>query len=146
MYWGWWDSGQVAVGQGIGQELVSPPHYKYDKAFLVAAHGSMNIGGSILARWKVLGLVYNRRETRDKRPLGRNQDRSWCHCHTIVSFLGCSPWIHGLSSSTLICSGRCPWSHGPRPKKLYTSVEVTSAPVWVPTQWLLIPSSASVVG
>ena len=22
------------------------------------------------------------RETRDKRPLGRDPDRSWCHCHT----------------------------------------------------------------
>ena len=31
----------------------------------------------IRARWKVLGLAYNRRETRDKRPLDRDPDRSW---------------------------------------------------------------------
>ena len=36
---------------------------KYDKAFLVTAHGSMGIGSSIRARWKVIGLAYNRRET-----------------------------------------------------------------------------------
>ena len=35
---------------GIGRELVSPPYYKYDKAFLVAAHASMGIGGSMWAR------------------------------------------------------------------------------------------------
>ena len=34
------------------------------------------------ARWKVLGLAYNRRGTRDKRSLGRDTDRSWCHRHT----------------------------------------------------------------
>ena len=26
-------------------------------------------------------LAYNRREIRDKRPLGRNLDRNWCHLH-----------------------------------------------------------------
>ena len=33
-----------------GEGLVFSPHYDYDKAFLVAAHGSMGIGGSIRAR------------------------------------------------------------------------------------------------
>ena len=66
------------------QELVSPPHYEYDKAFLVAAHGSMGIGSSIQARLKVLGLTYNRRETRDKLCLGKDPDMSWCHSHTPV--------------------------------------------------------------
>ena len=55
---------------------MSLPHYEYDKANLAAAHGSMGIGGSIPARRKVLGLAYNRRETRDKRLLGRDEDRS----------------------------------------------------------------------
>ena len=27
------------IGKGPGQELMSPPHYEYDEAFLVAAHG-----------------------------------------------------------------------------------------------------------
>ena len=36
--------------RSIGQELVSPPDYENDRAFLVAAHGYMGIGGSIMAR------------------------------------------------------------------------------------------------
>ena len=43
---------------------------------------SMAIGGSIQARWKVLGLAYNQRETQDKLPLSRDPDRSRCHRHT----------------------------------------------------------------
>ena len=30
-------------------------------------------------------------------------------------------------------------------KKLYTGMEVTPAPVWVPTQWSLVPNFMSVV-
>ena len=36
------------------------------------------------AKVKALGLAYNRRETRDKWPLGRDPDRSWCHSHISV--------------------------------------------------------------
>ena len=61
-------------------------------------------------------------------------------------FFGRSPWIHGLSSSTLICCRQCPWSHGWQPQKHYTCVEVTSAPFQVLNQWLLVPSSTTVVG
>ena len=32
---------------------------------------------------EISSLAYNRREIRDKRPLGRGPDRSWCHLHTI---------------------------------------------------------------
>jgi hypothetical protein len=34
------NSGKAAIGKGTGQELVSPPHW--DKAFLIAVHGSMD--------------------------------------------------------------------------------------------------------
>ena len=37
-------------------------------------------------------------ETRDKQPLGRYPDRSWCHRHTksmIQLFFRLSPWLHG---------------------------------------------------
>ena len=36
-------------------------------------------------------------ETRDKRPLGRESDRSWCHRHTtsMMKLFGSSPWLHG---------------------------------------------------
>ena len=42
-----WTSGLWIV---IKQELVSPPRYEYDKAFLVTADDSLGIGGSIRAR------------------------------------------------------------------------------------------------
>ena len=32
-------------------------------------------------------VAYNRRETRYKRPLGWDPDRSWCHLHTSVKLL-----------------------------------------------------------
>ena len=92
-----WNSGGAAVGYGPGQELVSPSLYEYDKAFLVADQGSMSIEGRRRARWKVFGLPYNRREIRDKRPLGRNTDRSCCQRHTtsIIKLFGRRPWLHG---------------------------------------------------
>ena len=36
-------------------------------------------------------LAYNRRETRDKRPLGRDLDRSWCHRRTMIKLFSRSP-------------------------------------------------------
>jgi hypothetical protein len=38
-------------------------------------------------------LAYNRRDTRDKGPLGRDPDRSWCKLHTRVKLFGRSPRI-----------------------------------------------------
>ena len=39
----------------------------------------------------------NLRETRDKRLLGRDPDRSWCYRHTtsMIKFFCRSPWLHG---------------------------------------------------
>ena len=51
--------------------------------------------------------------------------------HWDKAIFNCSPWQH---MSML------------RPKKLYTSVGVIPAPVWVPTQRPLVPSFTSVVG
>ena len=45
-------------------------------------------------RWKVLGLAYNWREARNKRPMGRAPDRGRCHCHTMINFVDRSPWLH----------------------------------------------------
>ena len=57
-------------------------------------------------RVKSGSLAYNRRKTREKRPLGRNPDRSWCLHHTCVKLLlvaahgprrqHTSPRSHGL--------------------------------------------------
>ena len=54
------------------------------------------------ARWKVLGLAYNQSETRNKQLLGRDPDRSWCHCHISVQLSWSQPmdpwteWQHIL--------------------------------------------------
>ena len=50
---------------------------------------------STRARWKVLDLTYNWIETRNKRPLVRDPDRSWRHCHTSIQLLGRSSWLNG---------------------------------------------------
>ena len=45
--------------------------------------------------WKVSDLAFNRRKTRDKRLLGRDPDRSWCHLHTSLKLLWSrlmAPW------------------------------------------------------
>ena len=54
--------------------------------------------------------------------------------------------IHWIGTWTEGCCRWCPWSHQLRSRKLYTTVAVTPAPVWVPTQWSLVPSFMSVVG
>ena len=74
------------------------------------------------ATWKVLGLAYNRRETREKRLLDRDPDRSWFHHHTSVKLLRSHPMVSWISAAILICYRQCPWSHGLQPKKLYTSM------------------------
>ena len=53
-------------------------------------------------------------ETRDKRPLGRHPDRSWCHRHTtsMIKLFWSQSILHGMSSSTLdpgpYPTGACP--------------------------------------
>ena len=48
------------------------------------------------ARWKVFGLAYNRHNTQDKRLLGRDLDRSWCHRYTSVKL----SWSHPMDPWT----------------------------------------------
>ena len=71
---------------------------------------SMGIEGSLQAKWKVLGLAYNRC---NKRPLGRDPDMSWCHRHTPtkLSWSQLMDWTaaHLYAAADV---------HGPRPKKL----------------------------
>ena len=45
--------------------------------------------------WKFSDLAYNRCETRDKRPLGRDPDRSWCYFHTSVKLTCVLRSVHG---------------------------------------------------
>ena len=95
------------------------------------------------ARWKVLGLTFVKLRTSGR----------WVGTRTgagVTStleqrFLCRSSWIHGLSGSTFLCCRGCPWSHGLRTRKLYNIVDLTPAPVRVPTQRPLVPSCTSVV-
>jgi hypothetical protein len=89
-----------------------------------------------LLQVKSYSLAYNRCETRDKWQLGRDQDKKWCYLHTSVEFFGCSPRLHGHQRQRVLPLN---------PRKLYTSVAVTPAPVVVATR-LLVPSFMSVVG
>ena len=43
------------------------------------------------ARCKVLDVAYNRRETRDKRPMGRDPENNLCHLHTSVKLFWSQP-------------------------------------------------------
>ena len=69
---------------------------------------------------KSSSLTYNRRETRDKRPLGRNPDRSWGHRHISVKFFGRIPWLHGHRRQNTSVMSLSPWLHGLRLRKLHT--------------------------
>ena len=77
--------------------------------------------------------------------MGRDADRSWCLLQTSVKLFGRCTWIHGLSGHILVYCSRCPRSHGLRPKKLYTGVQVTPAPVQISIQQPLVLSFKSVV-
>ena len=76
------------------------------------------------ARWKVFCLAYNRRETQDKRQLGRDPDRSWCHHHSMINLSWVQPMPSWTTGSILIFCRRGPWNNGLWPKKVYTSVVV----------------------
>ena len=85
-------------------------------------------------------------ETWNKELLIRYPDRSWCHRDTSLKL----SWSQSMDPLTEQQRTRMlppisiePWL---RPKKLYTSVEVTPAPAWVPTQRPLVPSFMSAVG
>ena len=49
--------------------------------------------------WKVSDLAYNRRETWDKRLLGRDLDRSWCHLHTSLKHFWSKPMAPWTSAT-----------------------------------------------
>ena len=110
---------------------MSLPHYEHQKAFLVPAHDFMGIGGSI----KVLDLTYNRHETQDKGPLGRDPNSNWCYLHKQPM----APWTEWKHTRMMPPMYMEPWAETKK-KTLYTSMAVTPAPVRVPTQRLTIPS------
>ena len=82
------------------------------------------------------------RETRDKRPLDRDPDRSRCHRHTSVKLSwsqSMHPWTEWQHTHMLSLMSMGHWL---RPKKLYHThgVAVTPGPVRVPIQRPLVPS------
>ena len=74
---------------------------------------------------KSSSLAYNQRETRDKRLLGRDPERSWCHLHISVKLFWSQPMAQWHMSVLLLS----PWTHGLQPTKLYINVAVTPAPI-----------------
>ena len=56
-----------------------------------------------VVRWKSLSLAFNRHETRDKWPLGRDLDRGWYHCHNNVKLF----WSQPMAPCTLAASYEC---------------------------------------
>ena len=53
---------------------------------------------------KSSSLAYNRRETRDKRSLGRDLDRSWCHLHNSVKLFWSQPMAPWASVAAYDCA------------------------------------------
>ena len=53
------------------------------------------------ARWKVHDRAYNWCETRDKRLLGRDPDRSWCHRYTSVKQSWSQPMAWAAAHSSM---------------------------------------------
>jgi hypothetical protein len=65
-------------------------------------------------------LAYNRHETRDKTPLGRDPDRSWCHRHPSVKLFWLLPMASWTSAAAYECAA--------------AQCTVPPAPVRVPSQ------------
>jgi hypothetical protein len=83
------------------------------------------------------------RESQNKQPLTRDPDKSWREHHTMSMITLFWSQTMDINGSIRVCY------HGVMgcdQQKLNTSVEVTPAPVWVPTQQSHITSFALVVG
>ena len=62
---------------------------------------------------KSSSLAYNKRETRDKQPLGRDPDRSWCHHRTSVNLF----WSQLMDPCTSSVLPLISMERGLRPRK-----------------------------
>ena len=85
---------------------------------------------------KSSSLAYNRRETRDKRLLGRDPDRGCKRFYSSVKLLWSqpmSPWSSAAGYECAAAQSMTPWTA--------TKKAVTPASVRVPTQRPLVPSS-----
>ena len=54
--------------------------------------------------WQVSNLAYNRRETREKRLLGRDPDRSQCHLHNSLKLFWSRPMAPWTSAAAYKCA------------------------------------------
>ena len=63
-------------------------HTKSMIKLFVAVHGIMGIGGSIWARWKLLGLAYNRR----KLLVAAHAFTEWAAAHRMLPPISMEPW------------------------------------------------------
>jgi hypothetical protein len=61
--------------------------------------------------WKVSDLAYNKWETRDKRLLGRDPDRSRCHLHTSLKLFSSrpmAPWTSATAYERVVAQSMDP--------------------------------------
>ena len=59
--------------------------------------------GNYESKMKSFSLAYNEHETRDKRPLGRFLDRSWCQLYTSIKLF----WSQPMAPWTSVASYKC---------------------------------------
>ena len=62
------------------------------------------------------------RDTRDKRPLGRDPDRSWCHCYVSAKLSwsqAMHPWTERQHTHMLLLMSMDPWAETKKPLHLY---------------------------
>jgi len=85
--------------------------------------------------WKLSNLAYNRRETREKRLLGRDPDRSLCHLHTSLKCFwsqSVPPWTSTAAYECAAAQSMDPW--GATQKALQErSGDTSSCPAPYPT-------------
>ena len=103
----------LASDTGMGIDIQVTCKLKFNKYFHIQYFTCFYF---TRAKWKVLGLAYNQRKTRNERPLGRDPNRSRCHHHTSVKLFWSYPMAPWISAAT---------------NMFYTSVAVTPAPVQV---------------
>ena len=95
---------------------------------------------------KSSSLAYNRHEIWDKWLLGRDLTGAGVISTLVKSFFSHSPWLNGHRQQHMSVLPLSLWIHSLWPRKLYTSVVATPAPVWLPTQWLFVLRFMLLVG
>ena len=112
--------------------------------------GGVQTGGDFTSTWSQPMAPWTSaaeyEEARDKRPFGRDPDRSCSHLQISVTLFRSQPMATWTSAAAYEYSAAdIHAAMGSDQKNLYTHVKVTPDPVRVPTHRPLVPSFTSVV-